>query len=143
MSEKTPIYIFTFYNEFCEEIENTLSDIIQPEEDMKRTYVGSENGKGEEIVSVMFRKGMGITILTAYPDISYVYRITIFIKEKKKEEILELLQKIKENIYEDYGEDHSKELKERTVDEIQDIIRIGNKYGFGNMIKEFVDLNEI
>ena len=56
MSEKTPIYIFTFYNEFCEEIENTLFDIIQPEEDMKRTYVGSENGKGEEIVSVMFSR---------------------------------------------------------------------------------------
>ena len=131
-------YIFTFQNEYMEELACELCEIfeISKEKKIGMKYHDEEN---DCYVFLICDNDIGGCVFTAYPKVSYVYKVGIFIQPTHAKQIEELLFRYREIILEEYGEDHLKEIKMRNNEDFIYLRELGKNMNFYESIKKFLD----
>jgi hypothetical protein len=94
-------------------------------------------GRIEEKVYMVNDKETGAIIFVSYPN-SYVYMVCIFAQVSLKQEIEEFLYNLCDEMEDDYGEDHRKEVKERDLKDMEEIISLSQKLKFHELIVDYL-----
>lgn len=126
-------YNFTFYNEYMEDIEEGLCEIMRLCSGDKNSFYFETNQEKIYLIS----DDNGAIIFTSYPN-SYIYMVSILAKSSFKEKIEEFLFYICDEIEEDYGENHRHEIKDCSKKEMSEIIELSKKLDFEKYVKEFL-----
>lgn len=130
-------YFFTFQDEYWEEFENEIRDILNISVKKNPGKKYRDEDKCLFILSI-YESGLGAVVFTSYYYVTVMIKATIFVQEKDAPRVEELLHKYRTLIYEEYGEDHLKEIKLRNNEEILYLEKLATQYDFYQDIKEFL-----
>ena len=137
MKQKYYKYFFTFQDEFWKEFEIEMREILNFSEGKNPGKEYRDEEKHIYVLSI-YESGLGAVVFTSYHYVTVMVEAAIFVQEKDVPRVEALLHKYRTLIYEDYGEDHMKEIKLRSNEEFLYLEELSKQYGFYQNIKEFL-----
>lgn len=131
-------YIFTFQNEYWDDFDFELREILGISEEKNHGKIYDDKEKGFAVQEIC-ESGIGGVYFSEYYNVYYVVKAAIFVQEKDAPRVEALLHKYREIIYEDYGEDHMKEIKLRDKEEFRYLEEADREMLFDHDPKEFLE----
>lgn len=127
-------YEFSFPNEYTDELINSISELTNIKENDIHDNILKYDSNDEMIYVVKDNKEN--FILTKYNKKHWMYLVIIRCDEKYSKEIEKILCYINEDIEENYGEDHSKEINNVINNTKTFFYRIDKQYKISVKLKE-------
>lgn len=138
MKQKYCKYIFTFQDEYWDDFDFELREILGISEEKNHGKKYDDKEKGFFVLEIC-ESGIGGVFFSTYYNVYYVVKAAIFVQEKDASRVEALLHKYREIICKEYGEDHLKEIKLRDKEEFGYLEEADREMHFYQDIKEFLE----
>ena len=127
-------YEFQFQNEYMADLERNIGNVLgiaRDQENIIRKDIENQS-------FILIKKDSKNFMLFCGNQISYVYLLIVRCEKKYEEPLREILLKLCDEIEEDYGENHRKEVRNVFLEQDNNLAQLEEKYKITDLFNKLV-----